>query len=191
MSKSALILLDLQNGILSQLMDQDPDYLTKIATVASAARSAGLPVIYVHTGFRPGYSDVSPKNLGFARVAASGSFILGDASTDFPHSITPQENDIVVVKRRISAFAGTDLQVVLNGQGVDSLVICGLSTSGAVLSTTRQAADLDYVLTLLADLCLDKDANVQKVVIDDILSRQATITTADEWAAQTEEIKET
>jgi nicotinamidase-related amidase len=191
MSKSALILLDLQKGILSQLPNPDLDYLTKVAAVASAARSAGIPVIYVQTGFRSGYADVSPKNRGFARITTSNSFILGDNSTAFPDSIAPHENDIVVVKRRISAFAGTDLQVVLNGQGVDSLIICGLSTSGAVLSTTRQAADMDYVLTLLADLCLDKDANVQKVVVEDILSRQATITTADEWVAQVTKTKAT
>jgi urease accessory protein UreF len=59
-----------------------------------------------------------------------------------------------------------------------------------MLSTTRQIADLDYVLMLLADLCFHKDANVQKVVVENILSRQATATTADEWVARIEKTKE-
>lgn len=72
-----------------------------------------------------------------SRVVPIGKFVENDQSTSFPSSIAPLENDVVITKRRVSAFTGTDLEVVLRSSGVDNLVIGGIATSGAVLSTLR------------------------------------------------------
>ena len=69
-----------------------------------------------------------------------------------------------MTKRRVSAFAGSDLDVVLRAGGIEDLVLCGIATSGVVLSTLRQAADLDYRLTVLRDACADADAEVHRVL---------------------------
>jgi nicotinamidase-related amidase len=88
----------------------------------------------------------------------------------------------VVTKRRVSAFTGSDLEVVLRGLGVGKLVLTGIATSGVVLSTLRQAADLDYQLAVLADGCLDADPEVHRVLTEKIFPRQAQVTTVAEWA---------
>jgi len=83
----------------------------------------------------------------------------------------------------VSAFTGSDLDVLLRGADADSLVLAGISTSGVVLSTLRQAADLDYRLTVLADACADLDPEVHRVLTEKIFPRQALVTNTDEWIA--------
>src|SRR5204862_162672 len=78
----------------------------------------------------------------------------------------PAPSDILVTKRRVSAFSGSDLDVVLRAANIDTLVLTGIATSGVVLSTLRQAADLDYRLVVLADACLDGDADVHRVLTE-------------------------
>ncbi len=91
---------------------------------------------------------------------------------------------MVVVKKRVSAFTGSDLEVVLRSLDVSSLVLTGIATSGVVLSTLRQAADLDYQLTVLRDGCADADPEVHRVLMDKVFPRQAAVVTAEEWVSQ-------
>jgi nicotinamidase-related amidase len=84
----------------------------------------------------------------------------------------------------VSAFSGSDLDVLLRASNVDSLVLCGIATSGVVLSTIRQAADLDYSLTVLSDACLDADPEVHDVLMRKVFVRQATVLTTREWSSQ-------
>jgi nicotinamidase-related amidase len=67
--------------------------------------------------------------------------------------------------------------------GIDSLVLTGIATSGVVLSTLRQAADLDFSLTVLADGCLDADSEVHRVLTEKVFPRQADVATVDGWVS--------
>ena len=87
-------------------------------------------------------------------------------------------------KRRVSAFAGSDFDVVLRAANIDTLVLTGIATSGVVLSTLRQAADLDYRLVVLADAFLDGDAEVHRVLTEKVFPRQAEVLTVDRWVEQ-------
>lgn len=138
-------------------------------------------MIYVVVGFRPGHPEISPRNKSFARVAAAAGMVTGEPDSDVHPDVAPEPGDITVVKRRISAFAGSDLDVVLRSGGIDSLVLTGIATSGVVLSTLRQAADLDYGLTVLADACLDADPEVHRVLTEKIFPRHADVLTVAEW----------
>jgi nicotinamidase-related amidase len=89
----------------------------------------------------------------------------------------------MVTKRRVSAFTGSDLEVLLRSGGIDSLVLAGIATSGVVLSTLRQAADLDYRLTVLAGGCLDADPEVHQVLLQKVFTRQAEVTSIADWTA--------
>ena len=91
---------------------------------------------------------------------------------------------MVVTKRRVSAFSGSDLEVVLRAANIDTLVLTGIATSGVVLSTLRQAADLDYRLVVLADACLDADAEMHRVLTEKVFPRQADVLTVNECVEQ-------
>src|ERR1700753_4267280 len=137
MSKTALILLDLQVGILDRFKDQKDSYLSRVVEAIKAARAAEITIIYVKTAFRPGHPEVSSRNFISSRVASFGGFVDGDSSVEISAEVAPLQRDIVVTKRRVSAFSGSDLDVILRGLNVFNIVLAGVATSGAVLSTVR------------------------------------------------------
>ncbi len=69
------------------------------------------------------------------------------------------------------------MEEVLRAQGITHLVLCGIATSGVVLSTLREAADKDYILTVLSDCCADSDEEVQSVLMSKVFTRQAEVVT--------------
>ena len=134
-----------------------------------------MMVIHVIVAFRPGYPEVSPDNLAFARVRAHGLMLAdGDGARIHP-AATAREGEPIVVKHRTSAFVETDLATVLRANAIHTLVLAGVHTSGVVLSTVRQAADLDYRLIVVRDCCADPDAEVHTMLLDRVIARQATV----------------
>jgi nicotinamidase-related amidase len=182
MTSTALLIMDVQQGIVDRF-GSDDGYLSRLATAIAAARAAGVVVGYVTIGFRPGYPEVSDRNKSFGAIAGSGRFTDGDPGTAIPAAVAPAPGEAVVIKRRVSAFTGSDLDVLLRARGTDHLVLAGIATSGVVLSTLRQAADLDYRLTVLADGCLDADPEVHQVLLGKVFPRQAEVTTIADWTA--------
>jgi nicotinamidase-related amidase len=182
MTKQALLVMDVQQAIVDRFPDDD-SYLPRLAGAIAAARTAGIVIIYVAVGFRLGYPEVSDRNKSFAAIAGSGRFTDADPGSRIHPAVAPEPADVIVVKKRVSAFAGSDLDVVLRGLGVDSLVLTGIATSGVVLSTIRQAADLDYRLTVLADGCLDSDPEVHRVLTAKVFPRQADVLSVADWTA--------
>jgi len=183
MDATVLLVMDVQRSIVERFGD-DADYLSRVSQAVTAARAAGVPVIYVTVGFRAGHPEVSARNRGFSAVASSGRFTDADPGAEIHPAVAPAAGDLLVTKRRVSAFAGSDLDVLLRGLGAGTLVLSGIATSGVVLSTLRQAADLDYRLVVLADACLDADPEVHRVLTGKVFPRQADVLAVTEWAAQ-------
>ena len=179
MPDSALLVMDVQRGLVDRY--PDTDYLPRLRSAIDAARSAGVPVVYVVIGFRPGHPDISRRNKTFGEVSRTGAFVEGDVSTQIHPDIAPRPGDVVVTKKRVSAFSRSDLDVVLRAGDVGHLVLTGIATSGVVLSTLRQGADLDFGLTVLADGCLDGDPEVHRVLTEKVFPRQADVVTVEEW----------
>jgi len=183
MDATVLLVMDVQRGIVERFTD-DAGYLPRLGRAITAAHAAGIPVIYVTIGFRPGHPEISGRNRSFSAIASAGRFTDTDPAAEIHPAVAPAVADLVVTKRRVSAFAGSDLEVLLRGLGAGTLVLSGIATSGVVLSTLRQAADLDYRLVVLADACLDADPEVHRVLAEKVFPRQADVLTVDEWAAQ-------
>ncbi|HUP71546.1 MAG TPA: isochorismatase family cysteine hydrolase [Acidimicrobiales bacterium] len=177
---SALLVMDVQVGIVDRYAD-DAGLIGRLRRAIDAARRASVRVIYVVVGFRDDYAEVSPNNRSFSAIAQTGAYTDGDDNRRVHPDIAPQPGDIVVTKKRVSAFAGSDLDMVLRAQQINHLVISGISTSGVVLSTVRQAADLDFRLSVLSDGCADGDAEVHRVLIEKVFARQSEVVTIDQW----------
>lgn len=183
-SHTALLVMDMQVGIVNRFAHTD-DLLMPTNTVITATRAKSIPVIYVVVSFRPGYPEISPRNKSFSATKLQQSSSSAPIFTLEIHpDIAPQPTDIVVTKRRVSAFSGSDLEVVLRAQDISHLVLCGIATSGVVLSTLREAADKDYQLTVLADCCADGDEEVHRVLLSKVFPRQAEVIQSTEWIAK-------
>jgi nicotinamidase-related amidase len=179
-SRTALLVMDYQKAVVEGFASDQQALLERAGQALACARGAGLRIIYVVVGFRPGYPEVSPRNVNFNAVRQSGRF-HGEAGTEVHPTVAPQDGDIVVTKRRVGAFLGTDLDMVLRANDLDTLVMYGIATSGVVLSTLRYAADADYRLVVLKDCCSDRDAEVHRVLTEKVFPRQASVITAAEF----------
>jgi nicotinamidase-related amidase len=184
MTGTALLVMDVQNGIVDRFAAGAAPLLDALGRAITGARAAGVPVVYVRVAFRPGAPEISSRNKAFAAAAAAGAMSIDDASTEVHAAVAPEPGDILVTKKRVSAFGGSDLDVVLRSLDVDALVLTGIATSGVVLSTLRMAADLDYELTVLRDACADGDEEVHRVLMDKVFPRQASVMPTDQWVEQ-------
>ncbi len=174
--KSALLVMDVQPNILDRVADKQ-NYLAKVKTAVEAAHNHNIQVIYVVVGFRPGMPEISQHNLSFSNIKQQSNPGLIDPRP----AIEPTGTDIIVTKRRVSAFTGSDLAVVLSGLDITRLILCGIATSGVVLSTVREAADKDYSLSVLADLCADMDEEVHSLLTSKVFPRQAKVISSQQW----------
>jgi nicotinamidase-related amidase len=184
---TALLVMDVQSNIVSRLEDSAA-LINTLKWAIGTARAAGIPIIYVVVGFRKGFPEISPENKSFSPIRQNSAAMssMEEPIAIYP-DVAPQPGDIVVTKRRISAFTGSDLAVVLSGLGVRHLVLTGIATSGVVLSTIREAGDKDYRMTVLSDGCADMDNEVHTVLLTKVFPRQADVMSAGEWAVRLSE----
>lgn len=182
MGATTLLILDIQNGIVDNF-DQSvtEPYLQRLVKTIAAARNESINIIHVVTAFRQGYLDVHPLNASSGPITATGKYQEGSADVQIHPAVTRLPTEPIVTKRRVSAFVGTELDLLLRCSATDHLVVAGIATSGAVLSTIRQAQDLDFHITILRDLCLDRDEEVHRVLIDKVFGRKTDVFNAEEW----------
>ncbi len=181
--KTALLVMDVQGATVKMLGDS-ASFTESMNRVIQTARAAEIPVIYVVVGFRKGYPEASPNNKSFSSIRQNPAMRFDTEEASRVHeSVAPQPGDIKIIKKRISAFTGSDLEVVLRSLGISHIVLTGIATSGVVLSTLREAADKDYTITVVSDCCADRDEEVHRVLMTKIFPRQAEVVKAAEWGA--------
>jgi nicotinamidase-related amidase len=177
---TALLVMDMQTAILSTLPDSI-EVITNNVKAIAYARNKKMPVIYVVVGFRQGLPEVGVNNKSFVAVKERfANMDMNDFIKIHPE-LTPAEGEVIVAKRRVCAFTGSDLEVILRAQNIQHIVLTGIATSGVVLSTVREAADKDYRITVLSDCCADGDDEVHRVLTTKVFPRQAEVIMVEEW----------
>ncbi len=172
---TALLAMDFQTGIFGGLVGETDAMLGRVATLLDAARGAGALVIYVVVGFRPGFPEIGDRNKPFGGIKRSGRFAAGDPANAIHAAIAPKDGDVVVTKHRASAFPGTDLDMILRANGIETVILTGIITSGVVLSTLVNAADGDYRPIVVADCVADRDPEVHRVLVEKVFPRLAEV----------------
>jgi nicotinamidase-related amidase len=142
-----------------------------------------MMVIHVVVAFRSGHPELSPCNTVFSAVKTNGMLVAGSEGAAIHPAAAAREGERIVVKHRISPFVGTDLETLLRANGIVTLVLAGVHTSGVVLSTVRHAVDLDYRLVVVRDCCADPDAEVHAMLLDIVIPKQAAVVTMAELAS--------
>jgi nicotinamidase-related amidase len=177
---TALLVMDMQTAILRNYPDA-ASVVRNTANAIAAARHNKIPVIYVTVGFRAGTPEISGNNKSFSASRQRFANMNTDEFLRIEPALAPLADDTIVVKRRVSAFTGSDLEVILRAQAIQHIVLTGVATSGVVLSTTREAADRDYRITILSDCCGDADPETHRVLTTKVFPKQAEVVTVEEW----------
>jgi nicotinamidase-related amidase len=179
---TALLAMDCQTGIVS-IYIKDGGFIERAADVVKAARTAGMPVVHIQVGFRPGLPEISRRNKLFAALKDDPQrqkLFLGAGAVIHP-ALGPEPPDIVVTKHRVSAFKGTDLEMILRAKEIETLVLFGIATSGVVLSTLVDACDADFNVVVISDCCADQDPELHTALLTRLYPRRGEVITAEEF----------
>jgi len=177
---TALLGLDCQTGVVVYYAKPPEPFIERCSSVLQAARKAGVAVIHAKVGFRPGLPEVTMRNRLFASIKSSPARqkLFEGASGEIHPMLGPAPDEIVVTKHRISAFPGSDLQMILRAKEIDTLVLFGITTGGVVLSTLLEACDADYRTIVITDCCADTDAELHRVLTERLFPMRGEVLTA-------------
>ena len=162
MKEMALLVIDSQNDILSEAgklaslgvwkYAKEHNTIPNIAKAIELAEARDIPVIYVKGARRHGCPSI-PNRGRFQENKQNPAFEEGSWGAEFVPELKTKPGDIVVTKNRFSAFYGTDLNMLLTGLGISTLIICGVSPHACANATIVDAVDRDYNIIALKD-CL-------------------------------------
>lgn len=164
--------------------------LAKAQALVAGARAAGTPLVFV--GLETSPETDSPawrermRRRGGDPEADSGLCRAGTPGADF-FGPTPEPGETVVMKPRYSGFYATDLDMRLKALGVDTLVVCGLTTECCVDSTVRDAFHLDYHVVIAADACAAYEADIHAATLKILELNCAILASTDEVVAAWQE----
>ena len=149
------------------------------AIAIAKARAAGVKIAYVRVGFSPDYREVAANSGVFMGAKKAGLFKLGTWGTEVHPKLAPRPDDYDIIKHRVSPFYATTLEAILGANQITKLVLCGVSTTGAVLSAAKDGHDRDYDITILDD-CSAAITDEQHKATLEMVARFATISTSAE-----------
>ena len=162
MKKSMLLVMDMMNDLVAEdgfnagtygVQVRERGVLANTAAAIAAARAAAVPIGYVRVGFSSDYREAPADSPIFSGARRNGIFQLGTWGTQVHASLAPQPQDFDIIKHRVSPFYGTALEPILRANGIERLVLSGVSTNGVVHSGAREAHDRDYECIIFADCC--------------------------------------
>ena len=190
-TRAALLLLDFQNyGLHADgywAKQGLPDFpasaypaVANAAQALAAARHAGLLVVHGAAAWRPGSPEMNMSIPAFAR--GPDRAVEGTWAAAFYEPVRPEPGELVIIKRSVSALAGTELDRLLRVRDVNTLVLAGIATNFAVEGTVREAVDHGYRAVVLADCCASVTAEMHDFAIRVILPELCTVSTVEAFA---------
>ncbi|MFG6653617.1 hydrolase [Scandinavium sp. M-37] len=179
--KTALVVIDLQEGILPFAGGPHAagDVVAKAAKLAAKCREQGSPVVMVRVGWSADGGD-AVNTLVDAQMPAHQ---LPENWMTYPPALGKKETDIEVTKRQWGAFYGTELELQLRRRGIDTIILCGISTNIGVESTARNAWELGFNLVIAEDACSAANAEQHQGSMTHIFPRIARIRSTEEILA--------
>ena len=190
---TALLVIDMQNGFchpegsFGQL--EMPVELLAAAIPGSVrlvegARAAGVPIIFTRYMYRPDYKDggLLVQEI-LPALAELNSLAQGTWDAAIVDELTPTDDDFIVDKNRYSAFYGTRLEPMLTSMGIDSLVMCGVTTNMCVETSARDASQRDYKTWVVSDATGELDVDRKEHALGTLAFGFCWVTTTDDVLA--------
>lgn len=191
MNAPALLVVDMQNTFCSleghrRTIGYGPvegELVDRIRLLVDAARAAGVPVVYTRYALSADYSDGGLLLDRFPSLKAEGALVRDTWGTEIVSGLAPEPDDHIVDKTRHSAFFGTELESILHGLGVDTLIVCGVTTNVCVESTVRDAFARDFHVLVPADGTAAPTAELHEIGLRNIAFAFGDVTTVAELGA--------
>lgn len=190
-STTALLMIDMQRDFVEpkgfgEMLGNDVSLVRRCIApcvrVLAAARQAGLFVIHTREGHRPDLSDCLP-----AKLTRGGKTFIGEAGPmgrilvrgEYGHDIIPElypiEGEPIIDKPGKGAFFDTDLGLILRTRGIQSLIVCGVTTEVCVQTTAREANDRGFEVLVPEDCCASYFPEFHRVTLEMIKAQGAIV----------------
>jgi maleamate amidohydrolase len=171
----ALLLVDFAQAYFepsSPLFAGVEDARRAACSLLAAARDASIPVVFTRVVYQAGGVD---GGVFFRKVPALQCFLAGSALGDFAQGLAPRAGELVIDKQYPSAFFGTSLASTLHTAGVDTIILCGLSTSGCVRATCVDSMSHGFVTIVARDACGDRHPGPHEANLFDMNAKYADV----------------
>ena len=177
--KTALVLIDLQKGIVSRYTKPHEaiSVVNNAVKLVNRFREHGMPIFFVHVDFKGGL----PLN-----VKTDTSLHRGEAPADwaqFAPELGVKDDDLVITKYQWGAFYGTELEQQLRRRGIDTIVLGGIATTYGVESTARFAYEYGFNQVFPEDAMTDLSEESHHVSVEYVLKRMGLVRTTEEILA--------
>lgn len=180
--RPALIIVDATNGFTdpaSPLGSESTAELAVIERLIAAFRARTLPIVYTVNA----YSHAAEASVFREKIPLLNLLVADAPLADIAMQVAPLPGDIVIRKTVPSAFFDSPLRQLLTAQGVDSVLVCGFTTSGCVRATAVDALQSNFRLIVARDACGDRDTQAHEANLRDIGLKYGDVLTADESLA--------
>ena len=153
-----------------------------------AARGKGLPVIFTTIGYEPSLKD---GGLWLQKVPSLGDLQIGGRWVEIDPRLEPREDETIVLKKGASAFFGTNLPAILVSQGVDSVILCGATTSGCIRATAIDLLQYGYPTLVPRECVADRAQAPHEANLFDIDAKYADVVPLDDVLEYVERVPAT
>ncbi len=178
-ARPAILVIDAQNYMVGPPAGSLHDYpsacgpaavaaLDRLAALLAAARIASVPIIYTRFELRRDGADIGAYGRKRALLATEGWCLEGSEGADIADQVAPGEADIVVVKKKPSAFFGTPVLGLLVDRGIDTVIVTGGSTSNCVRATAVDAVSFNFRVIVPEDCVFDRIEISHRVSLFDL-----------------------
>lgn len=181
--RPAVLVVDLVRAYLddaSPLRAPVEDAVAACGRVVAAARDSAVPVVFTRVVYLPGGAD---GGLFMRKIPALKVFEERSALGDFVDEPRPEPGEVIVTKQYASAFFGTTLAATLTAAGIDTLYICGLSTSGCIRATATDALQHGFRPLVIDEACGEREPAIHRANLLDLQAKYADVLSVDEALA--------
>ena len=189
-SRPAVLVVDFSRGFTDPECTMGSDLTDEVEAttrVLAAAREKGLPIIFTTIGFESNLKDGSlwlQKAPGLAELQVGGKWVEIDPRLE------RQEDEVVILKKGASAFFGTNLPSILVSQNVDTIVLCGATTSGCIRATAVDLLQYGYPTLVPRECVGDRAKGPHEANLVDIQAKYADVVTVEDALSYLESVKE-
>jgi nicotinamidase-related amidase len=174
-STTALVLIDLQKGIVSRPLAprSGASVVEKSVALARALKKAGGIVVAVHVAFSKDGVDRLQQPVDAPMAAPPGG--MPAEFSEFVSEIAALDADVVITKRQWGAFHGTELDMQLRRRKIDTILLSGIATNFGVEATALEAWQNNYAVIIPEDACTSMDGGMHQFAIEKMLPRLARV----------------
>jgi nicotinamidase-related amidase len=187
-SRPAVLVVDFSCGFTDPECALGSDLTLQVEATSrllDAAREKGLPVIFTTIGFEPSLKD---GGLWLQKVPSLGDLQLGGHWVEIDPRLAPRPDETMIVKKGASAFFGTNLAAILISQGIDSIILCGATTSGCIRASAIDLLQYGYPTLVPRECVGDRAQAPHDANLFDIQAKYADVVSLDEALAYLERV---